>query len=613
MRGPLGAVIGRYPSSDGNTQMGGIIRHNRKCRDIAFLVIFIAFWVAMIVNSSFGFNQGNPLRLTYGLDYKGNVCGEKHAKRDLRELELRYWLDPNQVYQSGLKSNQFKLANARSICLLDCPIPLDDQLNWVCDYPEGDIHLSMGDWINMNYDYYEFLTPEMRNTSLQLQGPCYPVIFPSVNVYWSCQFIARASNMSLRHWQQMGGVKINEDIIIDKSIHRSINSRSSVLKRYMADIGKAWPVLIVCGGILPLFLSVIWLLMIRHFVVAMPWITVALFNVLMVSVTMFYYLKAGWIGNDAISPIIGEHDPYIHVFGREINHLRAAAVLMTFIMVVAVLTSIVIVRRIIMATSVLKVAAKVIGEVQALIIFPIIPYTILAIFYMFWFSAALHLFSSGQVVQNNCNTNCCAYDLVSKRVNCDHCCGYSINYTPHIGVAILFHLFGCYWATQFLIACSSTVIAGSVASYYWAGGATSVAITGKSFCKASAIATELILNNILRIGRVNVIGDVILFLGKLCVSLSSALFAFLMLDAHKYRSGHNKITSPLFPVLVCWCLGYIVATLFFGVVEMSIDTIILSFCQDSEEHQGTAQYAPPLLMETLNDQNEMQRLTQGPH
>lgn len=121
-----------------------------------------------------------------------------------------------------------------------------------------------------------------------------------------------------------------------------------------------------------------------------------------------------------------------------------------------------------------QVAAKVIGEVQALIIFPIIPYTILAIFYMFWFSAALHLFSSGQVVQNNCNTNCCAYDLVSKRVNCDNCCGYSINYTPHIGVAILFHLFGCYWATQFLIACSSTVIAGSVASYYWAGGETSV-------------------------------------------------------------------------------------------------------------------------------------------
>ncbi|KAM1646182.1 hypothetical protein ACFXTN_007245 [Malus domestica] len=699
MRGPMGAVIGRYPPSDGSAQMSSIIRHNRKCRDLVFLVIFIAFWVAMIVNSSFGFNQGNPSRLTYGLDYKGNVCGDKHAKPGLKELELKYWLNPNQVYHSGLKDNQFKLANARSICLLDCPIPYEDSLSWVCDYPDGDIRLSMDDWIDRNYDYYEFLTPELRNTSLQLQGPCYPVIFPSINVYWTCQFIARPSNVSLTHWQQMGGVKINEDIIIDKSIHKAINSRSSVLKRYMADIGKAWPVLFVCGGILPLFLSVIWLLLIRHFVAAMPWITVGLFNILMIAVTMFFYLKAGWIGNDSISPIIGEHDPYIRIIGRELHHLRAVAVIMTSIMVVFVLTSIAIVRRILMATSVLKVAAKVIGEAQALIIFPVIPYTILAIFYMFWFSAAFHLFSSGQVVQNDCNLNCCAYDLVSKRVNCDRCCGYSIHYTPHIGVAILFHLFGGYWATQFFIACSSTVIAGVVASYYWARGETSpeipflpvfasmkrlarynlgsvalgslivsfvesirfmlesirrrlkvagttpdnwfgkavyhtsrfflrciewtiksvnrnayimIAITGKSFCKASAIATELIISNILRIGKVNVIGDVILFLGKLCVSLSTALFAFLMLDTHKYKSGHNKITSPLFPVLVCWALGYVVATLFFAVVEMSIDTIILSFCQDSEEHQGTARYAPPLLIQTLDDQNEMQRLTQGP-
>lgn len=39
---------------------------------------------------------------------------------------------------------------------------------------------------------------------------------------------------------------------------------------------------------------------------------------------------------------------------QELNHLRAAAVLMTFIMVVSILTSIAIVHRILMATSVLK-------------------------------------------------------------------------------------------------------------------------------------------------------------------------------------------------------------------------------------------------------------------
>jgi hypothetical protein len=69
--GPLGAIIGRYPSSSaaaGDDEQGdpgpggGVIRHDRKCRDWPFLVLFAAFWVAMIVNSSFGFNQGNPLR-----------------------------------------------------------------------------------------------------------------------------------------------------------------------------------------------------------------------------------------------------------------------------------------------------------------------------------------------------------------------------------------------------------------------------------------------------------------------------------------------------------------------------------------------------------------------
>lgn len=50
------------------------------------------------------------------------------------------------------------------------------------------------------------------------------------SVYWSCQFVARASNSSLKHWQQMGGVNINEDLLIDKTIHRAINSPSAVLK-----------------------------------------------------------------------------------------------------------------------------------------------------------------------------------------------------------------------------------------------------------------------------------------------------------------------------------------------------------------------------------------------
>ncbi|KAI4321876.1 hypothetical protein MLD38_035207 [Melastoma candidum] len=614
-KGPLGSVIGRYPSSDGTKKLGGIVSNNRKCRDVGFLVFFFAFWVAMIVNSSFGFNRGNPLRLTYGLDYKGNICGDRHADPNLRELELRYWLSPNQVYESGLKDSQFKLSDARTICLLDCPAPSEDSLNWVCDYPEGDIRISMDDWIDRNYDYFEFLTPEMRNSSLQLQGPCYPVIFPSVNVYWSCQLIARASNMSLRHWQQMGGVQINDNILIDRSIHRAINAQSSVLKRYMADVGKSWPVLIVCGGLLPLFLSAIWLLLIRHFVAAMPWITVALFNILIVSVTMFYYLKAGWIGNNAISPVIGEADPYYHASGRELHHMRAIAVLMTFVMVLCVIASIAIARRILMATSVLKATAKVIGE------------------FIGACSATVIAGSVASYYWTGCETSQPKVPFLPVFSSMNRLIRYSLG-----SVALGSILVSLVESFRFMLESfrRKLKVTGS-STDAWIGKAAfhssrfslkfiewtirsinrnayiMIAATGKGFFRSSEIATELIYSNITRIGRVNVVGDVVLSLGKLCVSLSSALFAFLMLDTHKYRSAHDKVSSPIFPVTVCWFLGYVVASLFFAVVEMSIDTIILSFCQDTEEHQGTAHYAPPLLMETLNDdQDETQRLTQGP-
>lgn len=689
--GPVGAIVGGRAEYIPSQK----IEENRKCRDLIFLLVFIAFWVGMIVNSSFGFNRGDPRRLVYGLDYKGNLCGNKNSKPDLRELQVRYWQNPNQVYQSGLRKSPINLIEARSICLKRCPTPSDDSLTWVCDYPEGSITLTLDEWVARNYNYYEFLSSDQKNSSLQLQGPCYPVLFPTTNVFWSCQFAAHASNVSLQHWKGMGGVEIDEGDIIVKAIHSALNAPSAILKRYAADVGKSWPVLIVCGGLLPLFLSAIWLLLIRYFVGVMTWGTIIILNILTFSVTTFFYIKAGWIGHDAVSTVIGEGaaDSLITT-GSERDHLRVVAIIMTIILIIVVLATFVLVKRVVIAVAVLKVAANAIGEIRALMVFPIFPFIILAVFYIYWVAAALYLFSAGEIRQNGCDGNCCAYDLVSSKVQCEGCCGYSIHYSRHIALAILYHIFGCFWTTQFIIACSLTVIAGAVASYYWSRGETSempfmpvvssvkrltrfslgsmamgslvvaiiesvrfllealrrqlkvveatpaaccirmiwcctqcclgcvewtikfinrnayimIAVTGRGFCKAAAMATGLIINNILRIGTVNVIGDVMLFLGKLCVSLACALFAFLMLDTHQYKSSHHKISSPLFPVLFCWGLGYVVASLFFAVVEMAIDTIVLSFCQDVEEHQGNPQYAPPLLMETLKKHGEMQRL-----
>jgi hypothetical protein len=37
------------------------------------------------------------------------------------------------------------------------------------------------------------------------------------------------------------------------------------------------------------------------------------------------------------------------------------------------------------------------------------------------------------------------------------------------------------------------------------------------------------------------------------------------------------------------------------VYEMTVDTILLSFCKDCESHRGHPQYAPPLLLDAIGE------------
>jgi hypothetical protein len=68
---------------------------------------------------------------------------------------------------------------------------------------------------------------------------------------------------------------------------------------------------------------------------------------------------------------------------------------------------------------------------------------------------------------------------------------------------------------------------------------------------------------------------------------------------HILRDEFRLINELWINVQFCWAVGYLGAGIFFAVVEMAIDTILLSFCIDSEEHNGTPMFAPPLLMDTL--------------
>lgn len=89
----------------------------RTCTDLLCLVLFFFFWALLIFVASFAFVVGNPLRLVYGSDSFGNICGRRNdpfdnlpfSGLDLRSKPFVFYLNTKEISKS-LK-----------ICVKQCP------------------------------------------------------------------------------------------------------------------------------------------------------------------------------------------------------------------------------------------------------------------------------------------------------------------------------------------------------------------------------------------------------------------------------------------------------------------------------------------------------------
>jgi len=94
-----------------------------------------------------------------------------------------------------------------------------------------------------------------------------------------------------------------------------------------------------------------------------------------------------------------------------------------------------------------------------------------------------------------------------------------------------------------------------------------VAVKGSSYCSSAIRAVKLIVTNALALAAVNIIGDLLIFLGKMSVVAGAAVIAFLMTDAQRYTdpASDTYISSPVIPVALSAVAAYVIANIFFSV------------------------------------------------
>ncbi|XRB10017.1 choline transporter protein [Pycnococcus provasolii] len=103
--------------------VGSVVsNHNRKCRDLLFLVCFLFFWAGMLFVASAAFERGRMDRLVYGVDSYGNTCGSTnnwnaHKGPDFTKRKKLYFVDPTDVVSTDVSS----LLRAKRVCLETCP------------------------------------------------------------------------------------------------------------------------------------------------------------------------------------------------------------------------------------------------------------------------------------------------------------------------------------------------------------------------------------------------------------------------------------------------------------------------------------------------------------
>lgn len=136
------------------------------------------------------------------------------------------------------------------------------------------------------------------------------------------------------------------------------------------------------------------------------------------------------------------------------------------------------------------------------------------------------------------------------------------------------------------------------------------AIHGKNFCRSAKSAFNLLMRNIIRVFVLDKVTDFLLFLGKLMITAGMCALAFFVFAEDLQYEEYIQVpvlNYTIVPVLIIGFSTYFIASIFFGVYAMAVDTLFLCFLEDCERNDGSREkpyFMSRDLMKILHKKNK---------
>lgn len=139
-----------------------------------------------------------------------------------------------------------------------------------------------------------------------------------------------------------------------------------------------------------------------------------------------------------------------------------------------------------------------------------------------------------------------------------------------------------------------------------------IAIYGKNFCVSAKNAFMLLMRNVLRVVVLDKVTDLLLFFGKLLVVGGVGVLSFFFFSGRIRGLGKDFENPQLnyywLPIMTCIVGAYVIASGFFSVFGMCVDTLFLCFLEDLERNDGSPArpyYMSKNLLKILGKKNQV--------
>lgn len=129
-----------------------------------------------------------------------------------------------------------------------------------------------------------------------------------------------------------------------------------------------------------------------------------------------------------------------------------------------------------------------------------------------------------------------------------------------------------------------------------------IAIKGKGFCSAAGEAFSVIFSNIGTLSGLNVASTLAITLAKFFITAGCACIAYAWFTTRDdYQiGGPNELTNNFIPTLLAGILAFLIASSFMGLYGMTVDSIMLCFCEDMEHNNlSFGDHMPDSLMKAI--------------